>query len=274
MIRMRASSDSALAISTSCCSPTRSVPTARVGVEARCPSRLEQLRAAPRLRAGDRRSSPAISASRGRERCCRRRVSSGHQVQLLVDDGDAGRLGVAALGEAHRRAVERGSRRRSRDRCRRGSSSASTCRRRSRPSAHGSRPAATAKSTLRRAATPPNRFDTPRASSTGAPSAANVPGSWRRAWQCRPPSDPSVCISPKANLNVSNVSSCGSPALPARVMHNVAQNWAKTLRSSKEQPRNDLNGRQAVGKGHEVRERPRCWTWPKRRAFRWRPSRR
>ena len=65
MIRMRAESDSALAISTSCCSPTRSVPTRASGSSA-MPSRSSRA-AAERLLALRSTISPAISFSRPRK---------------------------------------------------------------------------------------------------------------------------------------------------------------------------------------------------------------
>ena len=79
------------------------------------------------------------SAARGRGRCCPRRVSSGTRLSSWWMMAMPARFGVADAGEAHRRAVDRRCRRHSRYRRRRGSSSASTCRRRSRPSGRGSR---------------------------------------------------------------------------------------------------------------------------------------
>ena len=102
--------------------------------------------------------------------------------------------------------------------------------------ARGSRPAARLEVDIAQSDHAAERFDTPRASSTGAPSAAN-----RRELASRMAVSASLRpvfrISPKANLNVSNELSCGSPAL-LRGREKSCQNWAKTLRSSKEQPRN------------------------------------
>ena len=103
MIRMRASSDSALAISTSCCSPTRS-PATRASGSRSMPSRPRSSRAAATV-ARRSRSTPPISGSRPRKMLAATRQFR-DEVQLLVDDRDPGRLGVADAGEAHRLAAD------------------------------------------------------------------------------------------------------------------------------------------------------------------------
>ena len=65
MIRIRASSDSALAISTSCCSPTRS-PATRASGSSSIPSRSSSRRAAATV-ARRARNTPPISGSRPRK---------------------------------------------------------------------------------------------------------------------------------------------------------------------------------------------------------------
>src|SRR5215813_9022498 len=78
MMRMRARSDSALAISTSCCSPTRSRATTLAG---------EALRLAP--------EKDVLGHRQLR-----------HEVQLLMDDGDAVPLGLARRMDCDGRAVD------------------------------------------------------------------------------------------------------------------------------------------------------------------------
>ena len=166
MIRMRASSERALAISTSCCSPMRRPPT-RASGSSSMPRRARSFRAA------------ATMARRSRKRPARQRLAAeedvggdaelGDEVELLVDDGDARparRRGRRRSGPARRRS---GSRRRRRAGRRRGSSSAWTCRRRSRPSSACTSPARRSKSTRSSAVTPAKCLVTLRARSRSAP---------------------------------------------------------------------------------------------------------
>ena len=135
MIRMRASSDSALAISTSCCSPTGRRADRRVG---------DARNASPSSRAG---RAPVGLASWSRRsgfvpRLAAEEDVGGHregpaQVQLLMNRDDA--CGAASAGgERHRVAADQGSGLRVPMDTAERSSSAWTCRRRSRPSARGS----------------------------------------------------------------------------------------------------------------------------------------
>ncbi len=99
MIRMRASIDSALAISTSCCSPTRSEPMRASGSRS-MPSRLQQ-------RPGSRGARLAVDDQAGDQPLAAEEdvvgdAELGNQVEFLVDDGDAGGLGIADAGEADR----------------------------------------------------------------------------------------------------------------------------------------------------------------------------
>ena len=136
MIRMRASSDSALAISTSCCSPIRSSAMRRCG-SISMPSRFRSALAAFTMR---RRSTIVPSDQRlAAEEDVLGRGQFRNQIELLMDDRDAGALGVLDAGEPDRRALDPDRRRRSRRARRRGSSSTSICRRRSRPRARGLR---------------------------------------------------------------------------------------------------------------------------------------
>ena len=89
MIRMRASSDSALAISTSCCSPMRRPADPRLRVELDAEP-VEQRAARPRPSRGGRGSARPISGSRPRKMLAAT-LELRDEVQLLVDDGDARR---------------------------------------------------------------------------------------------------------------------------------------------------------------------------------------
>ena len=104
MIRMRVCSDSALAISTSCCSPTRSVPDQRRrrGAEVQ---RLEQLRRRLQLAApvDEERASDHLRA----EKDVVGHGHARHQVELLVDDRDAVPGRVAGALKSHRHPVDR-----------------------------------------------------------------------------------------------------------------------------------------------------------------------
>ena len=103
IIRMRASSDSALAISTSCCSPTRRSATRLCGSMA-IPSLLRSPSAARAIR---RRSTivPAISGSRPRKMLSAAREFR-NEIELLMNDRDSGPLGVLHAGEPDLRARE------------------------------------------------------------------------------------------------------------------------------------------------------------------------
>ena len=101
IIRIRASSDSALAISTSCCSPTRSSATRLCGSMS-MPSR----RSSAVRRLGD----PApIDDRPGDQRLASEedvvgRRQFGNEIELLMNDRDARALGVLHARELHRRA--------------------------------------------------------------------------------------------------------------------------------------------------------------------------
>ena len=98
MIRMRASSDSALAISTSCCSPMRSAQTGGSGRATR--RRGEQpLRVARSIRAFVERAVARHALAAEKE--IGGDVELRHEVELLRDDHDARRVRFARVGEAH-----------------------------------------------------------------------------------------------------------------------------------------------------------------------------
>ena len=129
IIRIRASSDSALAISTSCCSPTRSSATRLCG-SISMPSRAQQ----PVRGLGD--PSP-IDDRPGDQRLAAEkdvvgRRQFGNEIEFLMDDRDARALGVLHARELHRRALRSDDFRRIRRARRREFSSACFCRRRSR----------------------------------------------------------------------------------------------------------------------------------------------
>ena len=103
IIRIRASSDSALAISTNCCSPTRSSATRLCG-SISMPSRLSS----PFAALGD---PPPIDDHSGDQRFASeedvvRRRQFGNEVELLMNDRDPRPLGVLHASELHRRACD------------------------------------------------------------------------------------------------------------------------------------------------------------------------
>ena len=102
IIRIRASSDSALAISTSCCSPT--LQFRRRGFAGRC--RCRAVASSPSGRLGD---SAPIDDRPGDQRLASEkdvvgRRQFGNEIELLMDDRDARALGVLNAREPDRRA--------------------------------------------------------------------------------------------------------------------------------------------------------------------------
>ena len=158
MIRTRASRESALAISTSCCSPTRSEPTGRRRVDLHAErGRASRGRCGPspagrRCAAGPRLAAEGEVLRHGERR---------DQVQLLVDRGDAGAW--ASAGPAKRTgspveddlAVVVG------DDAGEDLDQRATSRRRSRRAGRAPHPPAGSRSTPRRARTPPKRLVIP-----------------------------------------------------------------------------------------------------------------
>src|ERR1700722_17653322 len=103
MIKIRASSDSALAISTNCRSPILSSAMRRCA-SISMPSRFNSAVAAFAMRLWSTRA-PRISGSRPREKFS----GAGHfgtRVEFLVDDRDASSLGVLNAREANRRTLD------------------------------------------------------------------------------------------------------------------------------------------------------------------------
>ena len=107
MTSTRASRASALAISTSCCSPTRSEPTGRPRVDV-------DAEPAEVLARGAGHRPPVERAQPGPGFAAEQEVvgdgQRGHQVEFLVDRRDAGGLGGGRAGEAYRRRRRRRSR--------------------------------------------------------------------------------------------------------------------------------------------------------------------
>ena len=138
MTRIRASNESALAISTVCCWATESSRT-------REPGEIAPLDAAARPAASAVASSIARLSTNGpaRRLAAEKDVLGDRplreEVELLVDDADAPLLRLPRVAEADLLAVEEDRSRRRVDRRRRGSSSGCSCRRRSRRRRHGPR---------------------------------------------------------------------------------------------------------------------------------------
>ena len=100
MIRIRASSDSALAISTSCCSPTRRPADPRLRVELD-PEPGEQPPRRRRPSPGGR-GTRRRSAARARGRCCAATLSSGTRFSSWWMIATPARSASRTPGEAHR----------------------------------------------------------------------------------------------------------------------------------------------------------------------------
>ncbi len=179
MITMRASSDTARAISISCTWDTDRSPACGVWVEldadlveqpacvASHPGVVHEPEAAPREAA-----QPDVL----HHGACRDRM------ELLLDHRDAGAHRLRRCREAHRVAPRARSRPRRAGRDRPGRSSASTCRRRSRRTGRGRSRRATVRSTDSSAVTPGKALVMPRMTSNGAPAAEELGG---RSWSGR-----------------------------------------------------------------------------------------
>ena len=137
MTRIRASMDRALAISTVCCCATESRLTSLPGRHPTVDAQLCQ------ELSGGRRHRPAVDDRPAHRFAAEEDVLRDRplrqEVELLVDDADAGSLGILRVAEAHLLARPRESCRRRARALRRGSSSASTCPPRSRPAPRGPR---------------------------------------------------------------------------------------------------------------------------------------
>src|ERR1700721_1696718 len=109
MIKIRASSDSALAISTNCCSPILSSAMRRCA-SISMPRRFKSALAALMIRPWSTKA-PRISGSPPRRRLAAEEDVLGrgqfrNQVQFLVNDRDASALSVLNAREANRRALD------------------------------------------------------------------------------------------------------------------------------------------------------------------------
>ena len=163
-IRMRRRGNSAFRISTRCCTPDRQVADRRVEIDLQPVLALERCELGARARRSPARAARPPSAPSSTFSST---VNGLDQHEMLVDHADAGRdrvLRASWIGAACRRS---GSRRCRPGRSRRGSSSASTCRRRSRRRCRGScRPGRRGRC-RRLAWTAPKRLSMPRSSTAG-----------------------------------------------------------------------------------------------------------
>ena len=163
---------SALAISTRCWAATGRLPARRDGSDVE-PDALQQLARLAALRAA--RDQPEPRRSRARAPCSRRSLRWGSQRELLVDHRDAELLRVLRAVEADALAVAARSRPRPGARPARAASSASTCRRRSRPAMAWTSPARKSRSTPSTAVTPGKRFVIARSRTTTSPACLSRP---------------------------------------------------------------------------------------------------